>query len=384
MSEELILEASGEVKLNDHENDDKTISPNVEISQPVALIDPLAGISFKMVTNDGTNEAGEQLIALKNIFSKQLPKMPREYIVRLVFDHRHFTLAIIRDGRIIGGICYRPYFDQKFGEIAFCAVNSTEQVRGYGTLMMNELKNRVKPDMEYFLTYADNFAIGYFQKQGFSKQIVMPKDRWVGYIKDYDGGTLMECYIHPNVDYTAVPKMVANQRSFIYKIIDERSICKTASYSGIEANSKDKKSDSLMEVPGVVEAGWNNISIYGGSGSQRDRTVTLKANREMFLTLLNVLKAKAASINRIFIECCMDETKTPDFFAKINKDAVDINAIESVVKKYDYYRSKQALGQDLLRMSANFRRYCGESNELYNQSLLLDKAIFAIVLESKQ
>ena len=28
--------------------------------------------------------------------------------------------------------------------------------------------------------------------------------RWVGYIKDYDGGTLMECYIHPALDYLNV------------------------------------------------------------------------------------------------------------------------------------------------------------------------------------
>jgi hypothetical protein len=25
--------------------------------------------------------------------------------------------------------------------------------------------------------------------------------RWVGYIKEYDGGTLMECYIHPGVNF---------------------------------------------------------------------------------------------------------------------------------------------------------------------------------------
>lgn len=61
--------------------------------------------------------------------------------------------------------------------------------------------------LEYFLTYADNYAIGYFQKQGFSKQVVMPKDRWIGYIKDYDGGTLMECYIHPAMDYLSVKEV---------------------------------------------------------------------------------------------------------------------------------------------------------------------------------
>ena len=36
--------------------------------------------------------------------------------------------------------------------------------------------------------YADNYAIGYFKKQGFTKQVTMDRSRWVGYIKDYDGG----------------------------------------------------------------------------------------------------------------------------------------------------------------------------------------------------
>ena len=33
-------------------------------------------------------------------------------------------------------------------------------------------------EIEYFLTFADNFAIGYFQKQGFTKSIGMPKERY--------------------------------------------------------------------------------------------------------------------------------------------------------------------------------------------------------------
>ena len=89
----------------------------------------------------------------------------------------HCTLALIKKNKIIGGICYRPYHTN-FAEIAFCAVNSTEQVKGYGTILMNQLKSVVIPQkIEYFLTYADNYAIGYFQKQGFSKTVTMPKER---------------------------------------------------------------------------------------------------------------------------------------------------------------------------------------------------------------
>jgi len=182
-------------------------------------------ISFAVITNDGSEESCERLITLKNIFAKQLPKMPKEYIVRLVMDRRHHSIALIKRGQAIGGICYRPYAEQKFAEIAFCAITASEQVKGYGTLLMNRLKQQVKRagQLTHFLTYADNYAIGYFKKQGFSKALLLPRERWYGYIKDYDGGTLMECYVHPTVDFTSVPEMLAAQRAFVLHRIAQHS-----------------------------------------------------------------------------------------------------------------------------------------------------------------
>jgi histone acetyltransferase len=120
----------------------------------------------------------QRLIGLKTLFARQLPKMPKEYIARLVFDRRHKSLAVLSkdptvagtDDEIIGAICYRPYSDMKFAEIAFCAVSASQQVKGYGTKIMNLVKRQaVIENLEYFITYADNYAIGYFKKQGFSK-----------------------------------------------------------------------------------------------------------------------------------------------------------------------------------------------------------------------
>ena len=84
-----------------------------------------------------------RLITLKNIFSRQLPKMPREYITRLVMDPKHRSLALmtckspaalalhaakglkhipditglgeeaVQGCQIIGGICYRTYPEQR-------------------------------------------------------------------------------------------------------------------------------------------------------------------------------------------------------------------------------------------------------------------------------
>lgn len=157
------------------------------------------------------------LIGLKNLFQKQLPKMPREYITRLVLDKNHISMPIVKRGwKVVGGICYRPFESRGFAEIVFCAVDSSEQVKGYGSHLMNALKDHVRsahPTIWHFLTYADNYAVGYFKKQGFTKEITYPRERWVGYIKDYEGGTIMQCTMLPKVKYAEVYQMLADQKA---------------------------------------------------------------------------------------------------------------------------------------------------------------------------
>jgi len=157
------------------------------------------------------------LIGLKNLFQKQLPKMPREYITRLVLDKNHISVPIVKRGwKVVGGICYRPFESRGFAEIVFCAVDSSEQVKGYGSHLMNALKDHVRsahPTIWHFLTYADNYAVGYFKKQGFTKEITYPRERWVGYIKDYEGGTIMQCTMLPKVKYAEVHQMLADQKA---------------------------------------------------------------------------------------------------------------------------------------------------------------------------
>ncbi|WIA13917.1 hypothetical protein OEZ85_002487 [Tetradesmus obliquus] len=167
-------------------------------------------IEFAYVLNDGQPINMIRLMGLKVIFSKQLPNMPREYICRLLLDRRHRSCALVgRNGAVLGGITYRVFPQQGLGEIAFCAVAASQQVRGFGTRLMNHAKAmaRDRDGIRYFLTYADNNAVGYFKKQGFTREITLPRDRWVGFIKDYDGGTLMEAVLHPKLPYTGLVDM---------------------------------------------------------------------------------------------------------------------------------------------------------------------------------
>ena len=92
----------------------------------------------------------------------------------------------------MGGLCFRPFPHQGFTEIVFCAISTSEQVKGYGTRMMNHLKDyHIRQRIFNFLTYADEFAIGYFKKQGFSKIVHLSLIQYQGYIKV---GTMCPCF----------------------------------------------------------------------------------------------------------------------------------------------------------------------------------------------
>lgn len=43
-------------------------------------------LTFCVVTNDGCDQNSYLLVGLKMVVSSQLPRMPKEYIVRLIFD----------------------------------------------------------------------------------------------------------------------------------------------------------------------------------------------------------------------------------------------------------------------------------------------------------
>lgn len=112
---------------------DANVNNAMKLSKADGLVNDRSDPSYKsvryaIIENDGSPAALIKLVGLKSLFAKQLPKMPRAYIARLVFDRRHVSLAILSsdptvrdtDEEIIGAICYRPFHEQRFAEIAFC------------------------------------------------------------------------------------------------------------------------------------------------------------------------------------------------------------------------------------------------------------------------
>ncbi|XP_050236416.1 histone acetyltransferase GCN5 [Mercurialis annua] len=319
-------------------------------------------LKFVCLSNDGIDAHMVWLIGLKNIFSRQLPNMPKEYIVRLVMDRTHKSVMVIRRNHVVGGITYRPYVSQKFGEIAFCAITADEQVKGYGTRLMNHLKQyaRDADGLTHFLTYADNNAVGYFIKQGFTKEIYLEKDRWQGYIKDYDGGILMECKIDPKLPYIDLSTMIRRQRQAIDEKIRELSNCHIV-YPGIDFQKKEagipKKIVKVEDIPGLREAGWTPDQ-WGHSRFNAFNTSTDSTTNQKHWTafMRSLLKSMLDHVDSWPFKEPVDARDVPDYY-DIIKDPVDLKTLAKRTESEQYYVTFDMFVADVKRMFANARTY---------------------------
>ncbi|KAL5796612.1 hypothetical protein ACOSQ2_001432 [Xanthoceras sorbifolium] len=334
-------------------------------------------LKFVCLSNDGIDEHMVWLIGLKNIFARQLPNMPKEYIVRLVMDRSHKSVMVIRRNQVVGGITYRPYVSQKFGEIAFCAITADEQVKGYGTRLMNHLKQHARDvdGLTHFLTYADNNAVGYFIKQGFTKEIYLEKDRWHGYIKDYDGGILMECKIDPKLPYTDLSPMIRRQRQAIDEKIRELSNCHIV-YPAIDFQKKEagipKKIIKVEDIPGLSQAGWTPDQ-WGHSRFRNLNPSTDSASNQKFITtfMRSLLKSMHDHVDAWPFKEPVDARDVPDYY-DIIKDPMDLRTMSKRVESEQYYVTFEMFVADVKRMFANARTYNSPDTIYYKCASRLD------------
>merc|ERR1712013_807023 len=256
-------------------------------------------IEFHCIANSLTDKVPKQtmlwLIALQNVFSHQLPRMPKEYITRLVFDPKHKTLALVKDGRPIGGICFRMFPGQGFSEIVFCAVTSNEQVKGYGTHLMNHLKDyHIRNGVMHFLTFADEFAVGYFKKQGFSKDLKLPKAVYGGYIKDYEGATLMGCELNPKIVYIEFTAVVRKQKEILKKLVERKQEQIRQVHPGLTCFKDGIREIPIESIPGILETGWEPpAQDKSRSTRNSDEKANYYVNKRLFI----------ADMKRMFTNC---------------------------------------------------------------------------------
>lgn len=122
---------------------------------------------------------------------------------------------------------------------------------------MNHLKDySTQRGIKHFLAYADEFAIGYFKKQGFSKDIKVARPVYAGYIKEYEGATLMHCELHPSLVYTQFISVIRKQKEIVKELIAQRQQEVQKIHPGLTCFKEGVRSIPVESIPGLREVGW--------------------------------------------------------------------------------------------------------------------------------
>ena len=320
-------------------------------------MEPVVQPEFGVVHNDRKIENMVQLLHLRNLFSKALVKMPRDYVIRMIFDRRHFCYTMYREnGTIVGGLCFRPFAHRGFAEVVFLAIAQGEQVRGKGTRLMNHFKEYCKRELgiKYLLTYADNFAIGYFKKQGFTAEITLPPAQWKGYIKDYDGGTMMGCRVYQHIDYRDI----------------------SSSLKDVIRETCDTLANPLVEIkvhPGITTFPMHPSQIPGVEGLGR----VLNAHEDGWTAKTGTLEGQIANLlSNAAKETCslvfrepVSEALVPGY-ASVVKNPIDLATMRAKNERR-LYKSRDHLRADVKLLIDNCVQFNGPRHEVTRQGMEL-------------
>ncbi|KAF8847235.1 histone acetyltransferase [Acephala macrosclerotiorum] len=340
-------------------------NPAIPFPEKPAVVEERNGeIEFRVVNNDNQRESLIILTGLKCIFQKQLPKMPKDYIARLVYDRTHLSMAIVKKPlEVVGGITYRPFKGRHFAEIVFCAISSDQQVKGYGAHLMSHLKDYVKAtsDVMHFLTYADNYAIGYFKKQGFTKEITLEKSVWMGYIKDYEGGTIMQCSMLPRVRYLEQGRMLLKQKEAVHAKI--RAFSKSHE---VHAPPKEWANGvrpiDPMSIPAIKASGWSPDM------DELARQPRHGPNYSQLLHLLNDMQNHASAWPFLHP---VNRDDVADYYDVI-KEPMDLSTME-VKLDADNYQTPEDFVRDAKLIYDNCRKYNNETTPYAKSANKLEK-----------
>jgi len=217
------------------------------------------------------------------------------------------------------------------------------------------------------LTFADDYAIGYFQRQGFTIEIDFERKYWdIGFLKHYESATLMHCKIDQDIDWLEITKQLRTLRTHVMDKIKELSY-QHRIYSGITV-FKEKKQVRIdpEKLIGLKLAGWNS-SKYKDLVSVENYEKLKKQNKE----LLEEIKCDEDSwpfTNPVDI---LFPTEAEKYKQEIT-DPIDLQTIEENLDK-GYYITREMFLSDLQRMVENCKQYNAKDSMFFELGEKIEK-----------
>ncbi|GAB0099588.1 Histone acetyltransferase [Sergentomyia squamirostris] len=374
LSNDIVLQAMRSISDSKNQRNNEVVFPiNAPRDEAAKVKESRKEIELHIVGNSLSHPVSKQsmlwLLGLHSVFAHQLPGMPRDYISQLVFDPKHKTLVLIEDGRPIGGICFRTFATQGFTEIVFCAVTGNEQVKGYGTHLMNHLKDySIRQGIKHFLTYADEFAIGYFKKQGFSKDIKVARHIYAGYIKEYEGAELMHCELHSGIVYTQFSSVIRRQKDIVKELIAQRQQEVQKIHPGLTCFKEGVRSIPVESIPGLRELGWRPLARAQRQGRPLEESADPDKLAQTLATVLVAVRQHSAAWP---FQKPVSQADVPDYYDHI-KYPMDLKTMGERLKR-GYYVTRRLFMADMARICTNCRFYNSPETEYYRCANTLER-----------
>uniref|UniRef100_A0A6B2LF42 Bromo domain-containing protein n=1 Tax=Arcella intermedia TaxID=1963864 RepID=A0A6B2LF42_9EUKA len=225
--------------------------------------------------------------------------------------------------------------------------------------MMNHLKSWAKKNQFYhLLTYADDFAIGYFQRQGFTLEIEIDKKDWdIGFLKYYDNATLMHCHIDNKIDYLEVSEQLRLQRMAFIKKMKQLS-SQHLIYPGVKDFLNGAVQIDLEKLQGLKEAGWEPTKFKELMHPDKQKELydinkkliqAIKQDEDSWAFLSPVVEIFPADAEKYLQQV---------------KDPIDLRTIEGKLEK-GFYITHEMLLADLQRMVDNCMAFNPKESEFH-------------------
>ena len=259
----------------------------------------------------------------------------------------------------------------------------------------------------------------------------MPKGRYYGLIKDYDGGTPMECYVHPSMDYFHLPAILQEQQNFLRRRVANRTaLSMTTVYPPLtsefifqanHSHSNSNSNSSTMEysqqsltndiiasmtntnsgvgggssntgsgismsrstaaaaraltIPGVLEAGWTLADLIQATNKSDDMKQKSSVLKQELLGI--VRKIDEQQFAWPFREPVTVE-EAPDYFEVI-RHPIDLKTIANRIRQDNHYKNKQMLYVDLMLMINNCKLYNDDGSTYIQCAVQLEKYIQTVL-----
>lgn len=301
-----------------------------------------AKIKFKILKTNCFTQNAYSFWKLKQMFKRQLPNIPKSYIAKLIFDKNHKSIIIQKFKKNkrcdIGGCSFRSFLDIEIVELVFFVIEKKEQTKGYGSFITLALKDYIESlGLGIIITCADNNAMAFFCKQGFTPRIRSNLEIWSGLIKDYTDVVLMEFLISKNSNF------YCNFLSIFFQEIIKKRRCKDLNLKNFTFFDKKKIKKTF-----TVSLTLRNTFFFNEDIGEFLQIIDFQKNLIYFL---NKIKQKhiwnffEEPAGRFFLESL--------YYDSIDFDSIDIRTVEEKLRSTFHYKTYMFFFEDVDRSIRN-------------------------------